>query len=466
MANLLALLGHAASSLNAHRAAVATAGHNIQNINTPGYSRQQANLAPVPADRIGNHYIGGGVQLQNITQIRDRFFEMQFPQATAAAARSQAESRALQSVYIFNPQLQNGVGDTLAKFYADIRTLSADAGNPGLRQQAVSSSRALALSFNNAATSLRQSRLGLDAQVENLTAKASALSQEIASLNRQIRIARASTSGGAPNDLMDQRTRARDELAQLTGANEILDGEGNVSMVLPNGASLVNGDFAARIETFPDPANGGHLGLRLIKFDGSTEAIAAMGGSIGGSLAARDGALRTALDQLDQLAFDFAQAVNAVHQAGFDLQGNPGGPLFHAGPVAAGAASRIVVEAAILANPDLLAASDTAAGAPGNGANFIALGAIEDQSLASGRNPMSTIAGIISDFGAASSRVTALAAHDTALLQNLDSMRESVSGVSLDEELIRVQQAQRAFDAVSKVISVTDELLDTLMRLK
>jgi len=467
MASLFALLNQAASSLAAHRAVIGTAGHNIQNVNTPGYARQRVDLAAaLPADRVGAGFVGRGVVVQSITQLRDRFFEMQYPQSAATAARSEAESTALQGVHALDPELPGGVGAALAAFYSTVRAVAADAGNPGLRQGVVSSARALALSFNRTGEALRQARLGIDVRLDSLAEAANGLSQQIAELNRQIRVSSNSSGGAPPNDLLDARARARDELARITGAVPVTDTDGNVSMILATGASLVSGDHASRLSTYPDPANDGHLAFRLQRPDGSFEDRPALGGAIGGNLDARDGAIKAAQDQLDQLAWEFAEEVNTVHQLGFDAYGDPGLDLFEVGATQAGAARRVAVNAAILADPSLLAPSETATGVPGNGGNFLALGQIEDRLLPGGATTVATFAGIVSGFGAAAARSKSLASHDATLLANIDAMRESVSGVSIDEELITMSQAQRAYDAVSKVIATTDELLDTLMKLR
>jgi len=467
MASLLALLSQAANSLAAHQAVIATAGHNVTNVNTPGYARQRVDLAAaLPADRVGAGFIGRGVVVQSITQLRDRFFEMQYPQAAATSARSDAESTALQGVHALDPELPGGVGAALAAFYSNVRAVAADAGNPGLRQGAVSAARALALSFNRTGEDLRQARLGIDVRLDSLAEQANGLAQQIAELNRQIRVSTNAMGGAPPNDLLDARARARDELARITGAVPVTDGDGNVSMMLASGASLVSGDHAAKLSTYVDSANDGHLAFRLQRADGSFEDRPALGGAIGGNLDARDGAIKSAQDQLDQLAWEFADAVNTIHQLGFDAAGNPGGDLFDVGATQAGAARRIAVTAAILADPSLLAPSETATGVPGNGGNFLALGQIEDRLLPGGSTPVATFAGIVSGFGAAAARSKSLAAHDATLLGNLEDMRESVSGVSVDEELITISQAQRAYDAVSKVIATTDDLLDTLMKLR
>jgi flagellar hook-associated protein 1 FlgK len=114
----------------------------------------------------------------------------------------------------------------------------------------------------------------------------------------------------------------------------------------------------------------------------------------------------------------------------------------------------------------LLAASSSAAGLPGNNQNALALIATERTALAGGADPATTFTNIVSSFGASSQRVKAMADQDGAMLNHLTQMRESVSGVSLDEEMVKLTAAQRAFEAMSKVITTADAMLDTLMSLK
>ena len=289
----------------------------------------------------------------------------------------------------------------------------------------------------------------------------------MAGLNRAIREARA--SGAEPNDLLDARTRVRDRLAELTGAQPIPDADGNVSMALADGTALVSGDHAARLGTLPDPAGGGHLSLTLVRADGTGPVpldAGAVGGRIGGLVAARDGALAGAEQNLDRLAFDLAQAINTVHQAGFGLDGVSGRVLFEPPAGVAGAAANLKVEAAIAADSTLLATSDSAAGVPGNGGNLLRLLATQDAPLSTGQNAAEALSEAVAAFGNAAARADAAFRQDSAVESRLTEMRESVSGVSIDEEMIEMTKAQRAFEAVMRVIETTDEMLETLMRLR
>ncbi|RMG11300.1 MAG: flagellar hook-associated protein FlgK [Deltaproteobacteria bacterium] len=468
MADLFTLLNTGAWSLSAHRAATATASHNLANATTEGYSRQRAELvATTPARRLGGAYVGRGVSLSTVSQARDRFLEQQIPGALAARAEAGAEADALAAVSVFDPEGGGGLADALSSFYGALSDLTNRPGEPALREVVVERANGLARAFNRTAQALDEARDGLDVKLAGEVEEINHLAEEVARLNAAIRSARA--SGAEPNDLLDQRTLARDRLAELTGARPIPDGEGNLSLALADGTALVSGDLAARLSTVPDPANGGHLALAISRPDGSGPVSvdqAALGGSLGGLLSARDGALASAETAVDQLAFDLAGEINTVHQAGFGLDGVSGRVLFEPPAGVGGAAAALRVEAAIAQDATLLATSDSAAGVPGNGGNLLRLLATQDAPLSTGQSAAAALGDAVAAFGSAAAGVDAAFRQSSAIEERLTTMRESVSGVSIDEEMIEMTKAQRTFEAVMRVVETADEMLATLMRLR
>ncbi|HEY0713669.1 MAG TPA: flagellar hook-associated protein FlgK, partial [Polyangia bacterium] len=132
MGDLFAILTQGGNSLAAHRAASATASHNIQNANTPGYARQRAELTAVlPGDDIGHGQVGRGVSLLNITQARDKFIEAQLPTALGNHAKSAAQAETLEAVTTLDPNAENGLAANLGKLYAPMRQLSQNPGDRG-----------------------------------------------------------------------------------------------------------------------------------------------------------------------------------------------------------------------------------------------------------------------------------------------------------------------------------------------
>ena len=466
MADLLSILSGAATSLAAQRGLTATAGHNIDNANTPGYSRQTANIeAMVPAEQVGGAFIGRGATLGTVTQARDRFLEAQIPAALGNQAFSTAQSDALQAFHGLDPDATGGLSDAISGFYSALSALAQNPNDAGLRATLLGAARSMAQTFNRTSQGLEATRSGLDARASALAGTVSSEGAAVAALNKEIRQARG--SGAEPNDLLDLRQQHLDKLAELAGATTVPTSEGDVNVTLPGGVTLVAADRAGILKTAPDAANGGHLQLMLQLPDGSGPTAlpnAGVGGTLGGSLAARDGTLFTTGQDIDHLAADLAQVVNAQHALGFQRNGNPGQAVFDVGAGWAGAAGRMSL---LLTSGDQLALAASAAGASGDAGNANALVATSQAALAtSGKAPAGAVADVVSRFGAASATAEAFSAQDTALKDNLTTMRDSVSGVSIDEEMIALQRAQRGYEAIAKVIQTADQMLQTLLSIK
>jgi flagellar hook-associated protein 1 len=467
--DLVSLLNNTANGLSAIQARAATTSNNVANANTPGYARQQANLAEaIPSVLGGNRgYVGGGVVLVNVTQTRDPFVESQLPGLFSHSSASTAESDALASVSTFNNGVDGDLTDAMGNFYSSLTALAQNPGDSSLRQSAVQSSAWLVSSFNRTSVALEQARSGVDASITSSVQKVNSILVQVADLNRRISVIEA--SGGEPNDLLDSRHNLMDQAAQLIGATPVPDAYGNMSLVLSGGTTLVSSSSAANLTLQSDPTNKGHTEIVFAPADGSAPLVlkpSELGGQIGGLLSARDGGLGKASTDLDTLAFDFATMINAQNHAGFALDGSPGGDVFSIGATSTDAATNIAINPALSANPSLLAAASSATSVPGDATNLQIMVDTQSAPLSNGIDVQKGMAQIISDFGATTADATNAAAFDKSVLQNLQDVRNSVSGVSIDDEMVDLMQAQHAYQALAKVINAVGDLLDTLMQLK
>jgi flagellar hook-associated protein 1 FlgK len=467
--DLVGIIMNAGESLGVYRAQVATVSHNIANANTPGYSRQDAVATEtVPAEEIGvNGYIGRGVSLQGVVQNRDQFIESQINTAFANSSSTSAQTDALSTVTALDPQGQGGVTDAIGKFYSALRDLNQNPGDLGLRQAVVYSAQDVAKAFNTTVNSISSARSAIDQNVSSLVDKVNGLTASVADLNR--RIAQAVNSGRTPNDLLDVRQNDVDQLAQLIGARPVPDDHSSVNLVLPDGTSLVSGIVSSKLTIQANNSNSNHYDVVFSPADGSPTIPlkgSEMGGQIGGLLVSRDSTLGSAETSLDALAFDLTTTVNQQHEQGYALDGTTTNQdLFAMLSAPSAAAKNMSVNPAISANPSLLAAAGSAGTGPGDNTNLVSLIGTESTKLSNGLNVQEGMAKLTSDFGIAVSTVQDSAAFDKNLLSDLSNARESSSGVSVDDELIHLTAAQTAYSALTKVITTTNTMLDTLMKL-
>jgi flagellar hook-associated protein 1 FlgK len=462
MGDLLAILSSAQTSLNAQRGVMATASHNIDNSNNPNYSRQVASVeALVPADYMSGTYVGRGSTLGAVTQVRNRFLESQLPAAFGNAARGTAESDALQAFHALDPGAGAGLDSAISTFYSSMRALAQNPADSGARTVALGAANALAQAFNRTAQQVDAARTGLDAQLIGLVATINGEAKAVADLNLQIR--QASAAGGTPNDLLDLRQQHLDRVAQLTGATPVQAANGDVNLLV-GGLSLVSGSQAATLSTQPDPANDGHLQILFTNVDGTSSTSfsgTSVGGSVGGTLSARDGALLTVSNDVDQLAHDLAGAINTAN--GYDPVAGTGSPVFSF-PLDTTDLSRTMPgTAAKLTVPADASIAPLNPAAPGDATVAQAIIATESGPMAGASGVQNALSAIVSRFGAAASTAKAIADQDGGLKDQLVQMRDSASGVSTDDEMISIQTAQRAYEAIAKVITAADSMMQTLM---
>lgn len=466
--DLIGVIMNAGESMGVYRAQVATVSHNIANANTPGYAQQEAvPTETTPAQEVGaNGYIGRGVTLQAVVQRRDQFVENQINTAFGNMASTSSQADALETVTALDPQGQGGITDALGRFYTALRDLNQDPGDLGLRQAVVDGAKNVTKAFNTTVNSISMARSALDQSVTSLVDKVNGLLTSVADLNRRIDL--AVNSGRTPNDLLDVRQNALDQLAQLIGARPVPSDRVSVNIVLPGGTCLVSGIVASQLKLQANNNNSNHLDVVFSPADGTTAEpfkLNELSGQIGGLLIARDQTLGRAEASLDALAFDFSTAINQQHELGYALDGSAGHDMFVVLTAPSAAAKNLSVDPALLADPRLLAAAGSGTTGPGDSLNLQAIIATEASKLSNGLNVQEGMAKLTSEFGIAVNTVRDAAEFDKNLLADLTNARESASGVSIDDQLIRLTAAQTAYSALTKIVTTTNAMLDTLLKL-
>lgn len=355
------LLNIGSSSLAAAQGSLATISHNIANVNTPGYSRQEVQLATAGGWYTGAGFFGRGVELTTVRRLYDQFLTATVQSAAARSAADTVRASGLQALdgLFADPEL--GIGAAVDALFSAAGDVANQPADPSARQSFIARAGQLAQRLTRVGSEIAALARSADARLAQDATQVNARLGEIARLNA--RIGDAMARGHAPNDLLDQRDAALQGLNALLQVHVLAQDDGSVSLFTASGAPLLVGNQVARLDTAADPAEPSRLALRLTV--GSQPqwltADALGGGSIAGTLQLRDGDFTAALNEVGRLAQVIASAFNRQQSLGIDMDGNAGAALFSVPAPAAwpnGANSSGATVAAVVADAAALVASD------------------------------------------------------------------------------------------------------------
>jgi flagellar hook-associated protein 1 FlgK len=328
------------SALLAQQRALATTSNNIANASTPGYSRQRIELVERPVERLGNEYLGTGVQVALNRRLTDDIVADQMRTAAGAAGRSQALSELAAAVDEMMSG-DTGLNETMQSLMNALHDVASNPSSTASRQTFLADARNLVSRF--ASMDQRMNQLADEAR-SRLTATAaeiSSLGASIAGVNRQILDAGAATGRLPPPELLDQRDRLLEKLSGLVQVNAVPQSDGTMSVFVGSGQALVIGTTAATLAVTPgtlDPAQP-QIVLRGTGPDVNiTRALS--GGELGGMLDFNREILAPTRAELGRIAVGLTDTINTAHRNGMDLTGALGGDLFAVGsPQTYGAAT-------------------------------------------------------------------------------------------------------------------------------
>lgn len=442
-------------ALRAQQTALETTGHNIANANTPGFSRQEAVLATtLPFSMPGLNawtgvgQIGTGVAAVAIQRARDVFLDVQYRSEVATQQRAATAQSALEEVEAtFNEPSDTGVSTLLSQFFSAWQDLANQPRDGGARAAVVQRAASLAEAFNRAAGQLDGIKQRLNDRVASEVSRLDDLAGQVASLNRQI--VQIEVSGQRANDLRDRRDLLVDQLAELGPIGTAEQPDGSLDVLL-GGRTLVQGQTVdGLITTATGPG-----GAWEVRFSSDNALANLNNGTLRGLLEARDQQVPSYRSGLDTIASGLINAVNGLHAAGYGLDGVSGRPFF-----AGTDAASIAVDPTLAADPSKLAAASAPSQA-GNGAQALAIAQLRDTMSPP---PQTAYGSLVATLGGNLQAARGLAANQGAVVGLLTQRRESVSGVSLDEEAAQMIRFQRAYEAAARLITTNDALLDKLI---
>lgn len=500
-------------SLFTQQAALSTTGHNIANANTAGYSRQVVNMAAArPIEAVGlmrsnaPGQLGTGVEFTSITRMREKFLDDQYRNENKSYGSWTIQSDTMEKLEaIINEPSDTGIRKVLDSFWKSWSDLSKDPENVTGRKIVKENAIALANAFNFTSKQLQDLQNDLSSNIEVKTKEINSLTSSIASLNKEIQ--RIEGLGDHANDLRDQRDILTDQLSGIVNISVTESSQGYT--IRMGNTNLVTGGAPIPITS-----------ASLISSAASGELA---GGEVHGMIVSRDKYVTDYIAQLDTLAntivngeFDITipagsilpdnmelevktadgyekktftstdreikdpgltvrlRGINGLHKLGYTMSGNmqAGGDFF----VGSGAAN-FQVHSDIVNNAANIATSmrtvingTTETVVKGNNTLALLMSNMKDMKFKfSGGNLNSD--GSISDFyhsivgqlGVQGSEASRQSQNQKVLVEQVDSRRQSVSGVSLDEEMSNMIKFQHAYNAAARFMTSLDEILDKVI---
>ncbi|MFN8383482.1 MAG: flagellar hook-associated protein FlgK [Anaerolineales bacterium] len=432
--------------------------HNIANASTPGYRRQSAVLtAETPSSINGAEYStgagqrGAGVTIDRIQRFNLSYFDGRYRAVSSEAGNWEAQSSILSQLESTLAETSDdGLLPKLDQFWSGWQSLSNDPTNTSLRSILLDDASSLATAFNRRATQILQMRSDQNQVVSSQVEEINSLASDVAKLNENI--SRVISVGEQPNDLLDKRDVALDRLAKLTGAVSTEQKNGEV-LVSVGGHVLVVGHDALRLETRTDPADTSIINT----YWSDNQKLVPSSGELKGTLEVRDHVLVDQLNGLNTMSAGLIAQVNTIHSGGYGLN-NATNLNFFNGTDALSIAVNSSLDAASIA-------TSSAANQAGN--NDIALqiaGLKTVKGMKAGTATLNEFYNSqITDLAVLTKRATDSSYQHGLVVDALGNQRESMAGVSLDEEAANMAKAQKAYQAAARVLTAYDDLLDLVI---
>ena len=327
------LLSIGKSAMFANYAALQTVGNNIANANTPGYSRQQIQLADAPAQFTGSGFFGKGVTVATVRRAYDQLLTTQATSAGSTAAGDSARLDKLTQLENVFPIGTSGIGYAAGDLLNAFVDVSSNPTDASARQVALGKAQELASRFRDAGEQLSGLQTAVAQDVKASVGAINALARQVAALNQQIGALKG--SGQPPNHLLDERDQLISDISKHINVTTLASDDGSLGVFVGGGRNLVLGGVANTLKAVPDSFDPAKVQIALS--EGTTDRLipadALSGGSIAGLLKFQNDDLTHATRLLGQMATAITGAVNRQQSLGLDL-GQPAGrgaPIFSVG---------------------------------------------------------------------------------------------------------------------------------------
>ncbi len=442
----------AQSGLNVYQSALDVTAHNIANSSNPDYSRQRADLSTAVPTQDGIFTWGNGVKLEDIQRIRDSLTDEQIRSNNSKYSDSNQQNILLGNVQnLFSEPSDQGLSNLTTAFFNSWQQLSVTPNSVSLRNNVIQAAQSLSNKIQNINDGIDQVKTNIVGQVQDKVNTLNSDIKQIQTLNQQI--FSAQVSGQQPNDLMDTRDKLIDEVSNLANVNVNYDSSG--SAVLSVGGVFV----ADRVSFVQFTVSNSNSGISIKTADGAA-APNLTGGELYALTDVYNNKIASYQSTLDNFVNRLMTSVNSAHSTGYTTTTPPQTGLNFFDNYTNGVLS---INNQILQDPNKIAISKD--GTAGNGDIAVSIANLINQKDSTGTTLLDNYTSLVTQVGSDTQNASNTAQSYQQLLTQLQKQKSSYSGVSVDEEMSNVLQYQRSYEASAKMLTIADQMLQTLLNI-
>jgi flagellar hook-associated protein 1 FlgK len=483
------LLGIGKSGLFASKKALEVTGHNLSNVNTEGYSRQKVMQSTSIPISNGGFVQGTGVKVDGINRVNDEFIDKRLNSSLSASKFYESRSDHLNQIEsIFNEVDSEGLNQILNKFFNSFRELANQPENETIRSVVRDNAGLVVKDFHRIRETLDLQAGNIDRKITSTVSDVNQILTHIADLNGKI--ATIEAQQGESGDLRDQRDLAIKNLSEHFKIHTYVDEKNRFVVTAQGIGTLVTGlhsqDLAVISKNKNNSSNNMNGSVEVVLKDRPSQSVTNhfQGGTLAAIIKVRNEDLRKLQDDVDGIAFQFTSSVNAVHRQGFvnrpirlgpdgtpllmDAKGPTTGIDFFVQPLDKdGASSSIDLSDAVKGDLSNIAAA-VAPNAPGDNRVAIAISKLQHERIAGEENVTleEKYLQTIGNIGLETGKARLDAEQSSGILAQATSIRERLTGVSIDEETANMVRYQHAYEASAKMMQAADEMFKTVLELK
>lgn len=461
-------IGRRAMALN--QSAIQTTSHNITNKSTDGFSRQKVDFQTNPSVGEGRYQIGTGVRMANITRVNNPWIEKQLEGENSNFSRLDQKNQALLRLEAtMNEQNVKGMNNAISSFFNSFRELANTPESAVARTQVREAGIGLVKQFQDAHRQISEVKVDMNKNIEYAISEVNALAKEVSKTNEKIQQIEINGSDTA-NDERDHRDmllKKMSEKIDITYAEDAKTGMMNVTA--GKSAVLVAGTSFSQLKTTTAP-NGSMMVMHELSAGGTQIDITDRftKGKVGAALEVRDVTTQSMLDSLTELAYNVSNEVNRAHREGYDRQNMVGINFFElVDSTQPFSVDNLSVSSDIQKDVSRIAAASKP-NAPGDNTVANLIHNLQGRRLMDdGKYTYDDFYNAkVSEIGILTQRSTSELDSQRNTLEQLQNIRESISGVSLDEEAAKLIEYQKSFEASARLVTTADEMFDTILNLK